>query len=358
MKSITFFYPLIIRGGVEVALINLLKYMQGKIQGDLFVVYKDLRSDKTVLAEISKYAKVKTNMTYSDVVVECSIFRKSNIAAGYRIQWIHGCADDCHISWKKNIVADKFIAVSKEAARQFGHGASVFRNELDPNIKTNAYPLEWEFDGLKLVTVSRIAHQKGFERMPKLCQALTEAGVKFEWLVVGQGFDKAYEGRVKASLLRYPVKWVGEQRNPFPYLKEADFCVQLSDAESFGLSTMEGQVLGTPSIITEYATGQEFLNDNAFILKFDMSNVDEIVAKVAAGERPKTRTYKGDSAKWVKLLNSTNPAPATPVVVIQRYFDLDLGKTVHLKETHVMSMSRAKTLIDKGLVALVEEANE
>ncbi len=357
---IAFYYPLIIRGGVEIALLNLLKAIHGKVHGDIYVVYTDRRSDPEILNEMSKYAHVVREMPYSEIVVECSIFSQSGMPAGYRVQWIHGNAIECKITWKDHIVADKFIAVSQEAARQFGRSPDVFQNELDPDIQSKAKePITWKNNGLKLVTVSRIAHMKGFDRMPALCEELERQGVAYEWIVIGRGFSQPYEQTVRESLANHNVRFLGEKKNPYPWLKAADYCVQLSDAESFGLSTMEGQTLGTPSIITNYTVARETLTGNAHILEKDMSNVAVVVNRI--WQKPTTREHQGDSAKWINLLNTVEVKHEMIVKATRKFMDIEatnkVGKQVIRRsgDTWECSKERGDVLASNRFATIVEQ---
>lgn len=354
--KIAFYYNLIIRGGVEAALRNLLQKLS--VNADVYVVYSDARSDKDFLDELSNYATVTNDLSFADIVVECSIFQRSNIMCGYRIQWIHGCAIECHITTR--YPADKYIAVSKEAARQYG-GADVYKNELDSNIVSMANEkIKWDFDGLKLVTISRIAHMKGFDRMPALCRELERQKIPYQWLIVGRAFVSAYGDQVKQELKDYNVTFVGEKKNPYPYMKAADYVVQLSDAESFGLSTMEGQVLGTPSIITDYSAS-EILKGHAYMLDMDMSNVSDIVSRL--NTKPTTMDYKGDIDKWNRLLNK-EVTHGMIVKSTKRFKDIEAsdiaGRDIIRKPNDKWECSdkRGKHLKQIGFVEIIEQATQ
>ena len=362
--KIAFFYSLIIRGGVETALRNLLQRLT-VLDADIYVVYTNAKSDPEMLREISQYAKVVTELPYADIVVECSIFEWSDIMAGHRIHWIHGNAQEHGVTWKSRINADKYISVSEEAKRQFGRG-EVLLNELDDRIYDLAdEPIEWNYSGLRLVTVSRVSQLKGFERMPALCRELEAQSIDYEWIVVGGAFYQGYMDQVKKDLKHHNVRFIGQKPNPYPYLKAADFCVQLSDMESFGLSTMEGQVLGTPSIITDYTVANETLQGHALILDKDMGNVSDIVSQIKQGIRPKTRTYKGDADKWIELLQGIEVEHDMIVEVIKRYYDVELNKKMMPGAKFECTPKRAKQLMNVKhndntiqVVRIIEQATQ
>jgi len=354
-KVIVFYYPLIIRGGVEVALRNLLQRLFGSVNGQLIVVYENGRSDGAILKELSQFAKVvrgASQIDYADIVVECSIFHRSNIMAGKRIQWVH-CVVDENVYAHPNHDCDEYVAVSKASAEGFPK-AKVFLNDLDAFIQSKAKErIDWKFGGLKLVTVSRIATVKGFDRIPRFCEELEAQGVKYEWIVVGRGFDQGFESRVKETLAKHNVNFVGELSNPYPYMKEADYLVQLSDSESFGLSVMEAQVLGTPSVLTDYKASNELLKGFSVILRRDMSNLTEVVRKLKEESPPPTREYTGDASKWINLLNETNPDKGTVVKIIKRYHDIELNQVIMPKTKRRTTKKRAGELVKAGVAIIL-----
>ena len=70
-------------------------------------------------------------------------------------------------------------------------------------------------------------------------------------LILGDGPDrKMYEDLVKKEKLEKIVTFFGMQKNPYPYIKEADYVVLTSDYEGFALIYQEAMVLNRPIIGT------------------------------------------------------------------------------------------------------------
>ena len=71
------------------------------------------------------------------------------------------------------------------------------------------------------------------------------------------------------------VELVGHKSNPFPYIKNADYLVLMSDRETSGLVITEAKIIGTPCIVSNFEAAYEQITDgkNGFII--DRDNVEE-----------------------------------------------------------------------------------
>ena len=71
------------------------------------------------------------------------------------------------------------------------------------------------------------------------------------------------------------VELVGHQSNPFPYMRNADYLVLLSDRETSGMVITEAKIIGTPCIVSNFEAAYEQISDgeNGFII--DKNNIEE-----------------------------------------------------------------------------------
>ena len=72
------------------------------------------------------------------------------------------------------------------------------------------------------------------------------------------------------------VRLLGNQNNPYPYIKRADSFISAATSESYGLAIQEALVLGVPVITTECPAVKEvfdtkcgMLIDNSFSALYD-----------------------------------------------------------------------------------------
>jgi len=301
-KKICFYYHHINSiGGVEIAILNLIEKLH--INYDITIAYTAKDSDIEMLIRMSKYASI-VNLNYRiievDTVVYCSLYCiKDKIKAQKELRWLHGCLADMKCRLPKEII-ENYIAVGRTCKEQLDSQLSnkesiLIYNELNPNIHLLAGEPKIN-KRLTLVTVSRISREKGFERMLKVSEKLK--GIDYVWHIVGSGYDKSYEEQIKKIA---PKEWVfhGKLDNPYPFIKNADFLLQLSDYEAFGFVLLEALVLGTTVITTDYSSASEMINNkNGYIIKKDLSDfTPELLVKKVF-----THRHKSGLEKWKKLL--------------------------------------------------------
>lgn len=109
------------------------------------------------------------------------------------------------------------------------------------------------FDGIRILTVGRLSHQKGYDIALEACKKLKEKGVHFRWYVLGKG---PLQSEIEDSINKYDLVdhfiLLGVEKNPYPYYKNADIYVQTSKFEGFGLAIAEARMLNTPVVTTRF----------------------------------------------------------------------------------------------------------
>lgn len=102
------------------------------------------------------------------------------------------------------------------------------------------------------------------------------------WLV-GDGPDrKQYEELIKKEKLSTRVKFLGKQKNPYPYMKLADYIIMTSDYEGFPVIYLEAITLERP-IITTIDVSDDKLNmgkDCAMIISKDQKEMTKQVKEI------------------------------------------------------------------------------
>ena len=58
------------------------------------------------------------------------------------------------------------------------------------------------------------------------------------------------------------TKMAGSKNNPYPYIKNADYLIQLSDHESWCLVITEAKKLGIPCIVTDFESSKEQITND------------------------------------------------------------------------------------------------
>ncbi|MCE7792679.1 glycosyltransferase [Salipaludibacillus sp. CUR1] len=109
------------------------------------------------------------------------------------------------------------------------------------------------FNGLKILTIGRLAPQKGYDIALAACEKLIEGGIDFRWYALGKGpLQEEIKNKIKERGLSEHFILLGVEANPYPFIKDADIYVQTSKFEGYGLAIAEARMLNVPVVTTEF----------------------------------------------------------------------------------------------------------
>lgn len=109
------------------------------------------------------------------------------------------------------------------------------------------------FNGIRILTIGRIARQKGYDIALKACAKLKESGISFRWYVLGKGpLENEVREQIQSLKLEKEMVLLGVKSNPYPFIKEADLYVQTSRFEGYGIALAEARMLNTPIVTTRF----------------------------------------------------------------------------------------------------------
>src|SRR5690625_3110180 len=159
---------------------------------------------------------------------------------------------------------DQIVAVSDSAKEvlvetfpNYAHKITILYDINNPEFISNMAEIgshyEDDFDGIRILTVGRLAHQKGYDVALEACKKLKEKGIHFRWYVLGKGPLQAdIEKLIKEMGLTNHFILLGVKANPYPYFKKADIYVQTSRFEGFGLAIAEARMLNIPVVTSKF----------------------------------------------------------------------------------------------------------
>ena len=203
-----------------------------------------------------------------------------------KVAWIHGMPSVIGLTAGrvKRVYSgfDAIVTVSEACKREF---ESLSNKELacqvvynlinDDEIRRKANePVDQDWGNcFKIVTVSRLSRvAKRVDRVNVVARMLKDAGYSFAWIVVGGGSE--YERCVFESKqlgVDDCVTYVGEKSNPYPYMKNSDLVVVVSDSEAMPMVLGEAMIVGTPVVTTNFPAAFESIEDgkNGFVAERD-----------------------------------------------------------------------------------------
>lgn len=183
----------------------------------------------------------------------------------------------------------KFYCVS-DAVKQafvknfpkFAERAEVLLNFIDTESivkKSDQAIPENEFTGdFKILSVGRLAEQKGYDVAIQSAKILKERGVKFQWYVIGDGqLQGKLEQLIRDLSLEDCFHLLGRKDNPFPYVRLCDLFVQSSRSEGYSISIIEAKTLNRPIIVSDIPSNREQIREgvNGLFTSLDPSELAE-----------------------------------------------------------------------------------
>lgn len=310
-------------GGVETFIWEMAKKYHNK---DIAVVYKSAHF--TQLKRIRKYCRAYQH-TNQRIKCKVAIINYDTsiipfIEEGADIyQVIHGDYENpaykrppnTHPRIKQHIAITKYIQQSFKRMMKVDNVIQIY----------NPLTIE-KSKKLILVSATRLSKVKGKNRMIRLAQELDKANIDYIWYVFTTDKDEIGSPNVIYMKPRLDIGY---------WLDHADYLVQLSDTEGLSYSINEMLYRNKPVIVTPLPYLDEIGvkdGENAYIMKFDCSNVEDIVKKIK--KIPKFEFKKLDS-NYDKILAKGKShykedlEKLMTVECIRTYKDLQKGKKIY-----------------------------
>ena len=126
---------------------------------------------------------------------------------------------------------------------------------------------------INLVSVARLSREKGIERAIEALHNSNRPDVRY--YIVGDGPQKGHlEELVSRNKLVSQVFFVGEQRNPYRYMLNADYLVVPSLHEAAPMVFDEAKVLGLKIISTNTTSAMEIISDEGIICENSLEGIE------------------------------------------------------------------------------------
>lgn len=339
-------------GGVETFAYELAKKYKDR---DVAVVCKTIHKE-----QLKRLSKICWVYKHTDQYIKCK-----TAIINYDTSIINFICDEAdiymtiHADYEHNFYKNKFpqhqriksyIGITKHIVESFK------RCTGNSNIMLGYNPLtiEEEKPYLTLVSATRLTEIKGKKRMEALCRALDNFGIDYIWYIFTNDTDAINSPNVVYMKPRLDVsRWI----------KRADYVIQLSDTEACSYTINEALYRNVPVIVTPLPYLEEIGykdGKTGYTLKFDCSNLNEIVEKIQ-----KIPSFNFTPLKDIYGELFTNRETRfkednmkSKVICKEAYFDIELNRLVEKEETLLLENERAEHLIGLGLVELVERVEK
>ncbi len=120
-------------------------------------------------------------------------------------------------------------------------------------------------DVFSIVSVGNLRPEKGYDRLLPICRRLVDEGYRFHLTIIGGGSEYENVVRMREELrLQDTVTLLGNQTNPYCYMRQADLFLLGSYSESFGVVLAEAMMLDVPVLAADSAGVCEVLDNGTY----------------------------------------------------------------------------------------------
>ena len=220
-----------------------------------------------------------------------------------------------HRSMKKHIECykkyDKIICVSETVKEAFSKRFGITDNVVvkynvvdDALIREKATELVQRTEKTRIVSVGRLARQKGYDRLLDVAGCLSKEGFDFELVLVGKGEEyEALKNQAKVLGISDCVQFAGFTDNPYKYMQSADFLVFPSRAEGYSTVVTEAIILGKPIIVSDCSGMREILGDSEFGIVTDGDEALYNAVKTMMTDKSLREHYKEKASIRAKVFS-------------------------------------------------------
>ena len=120
-------------------------------------------------------------------------------------------------------------------------------------------------DVFSIVSVGNLRPEKGYDRLLPICRRLADEGYAFHLTIVGGGSEYDRVAQLLQELdLQNHVTLLGNQSNPYAYMKQADLFFLGSYSEAFSTVVIESVMVGVPPMVTACSGMDEILDGGTY----------------------------------------------------------------------------------------------
>lgn len=143
-------------------------------------------------------------------------------------------------------------------------------------------PCEMDKNTVNIVSVGRLVELKGFHLCIEPCKKLLDEGYNIKWYICGDGPQKSeLESLINQQGLENNFILLGNQSNPYKYIKNSAFCVQPSSYEGLSLVIYEEKLLKKAVVCTDINGNLEMIADqNGIVISRDSQSIYNAVKKL------------------------------------------------------------------------------
>lgn len=220
-----------------------------------------------MLSDGGEYPEEKYDLAIAYLEGGATYFTADHVKAEKKAAFVHIDYINAGYTKKmdKNCYAkyDRIFAVSEEARTSFvsvypewEYKTGVFHNIINRErileLADREAGFSDSFQGIRLLTVGRLTHQKAYDIAIDAMKIMKDAGYRVRWYVLGEGNRREFlEKQIKNLDLERDFKLLGAVDNPYPYYKKCDIYVHATRFEGKSIAVQEAQIMGCTIVASD-----------------------------------------------------------------------------------------------------------
>ena len=140
-------------------------------------------------------------------------------------------------------------------------------------LKGDTFP-DRHFTGKRILTVGRIAEQKGYDMAVRVLSRLRKDGYDVRWYIIGTGTDADMTALKELAITENVADMLillGTTPNPYTYIRDCDIYAQPSRHEGKPIAVEEAKILYKTILVTNYTAASEQMENGALGVITDIS---------------------------------------------------------------------------------------
>lgn len=256
--------------------VKLLGLFQKKIRGyDAVISYSHLPNHRSFSNGCGDFVLDKTVCENKICLVHCDYINsgcmtESNNREYFEFNKVACCSDSVRARFTEGSGLKENIFTLRNF---FGHDVCALA-EKDP--------FEYDDNYVNIVSVARLSPEKGVDIAIDVLSKIGRKDIRY--YVIGDGPQRELlQGVVKADGLSENVFFLGEQDNPYRYMKKADYLLVPSLHEAAPMVFDEAKVLGLKIISTNTTSAIEMIGDDGIVCDNSFDGIEFALSALTKG---------------------------------------------------------------------------
>lgn len=325
-------------GNIRMILFRVFSAVWGKIINNKFPIACAIRSQKRLagydmaIAFHQEQRKHTTVSGFARVAAEC-------VSADVKIAWLHYDNNKLDLDSAYNNPfyekMDGVVCVSRSLAESFEKKFPSFKGktdycynflDYDSLLRKSQEPQSVPYPEGKTVCFSacRLTREKALVRAVKCLAPVFREHPELVWFIAGDGVERNnIEKAVAEEKMGEQIVLIGQQNNPYTFMKNADLVMNLSYHEAAPMVFAEAKALSTPVFATKTSSADELLRNGVDAVLCEncedaiQSSFREIIESPEKIEEMKQylKQYKGSNDRpmaWFRKWLSGEPDEVRP----------------------------------------------